>query len=165
MSSILKIGSYRVKSTVRGYHVYGLHWKPVEGTLYRCQRELDNKYYSYAVAVYHDKPGTVVGHIPKEDAKLYSSLLQMQPPVTLHCMVIGKSFRRVNDGITELPCEYVFKSSSEENIQTIRNKLEASEGRLSSLQRVNVVLWKSELAHGELKKCQKLFLLCPSCRA
>ena len=125
MSSSIKNSNYRVKSTVRGYHVYRSRWTPDIGTMYPCRRVPNNEYDSNAVAVCKLKYGIIVGYVPREHAAVYSSSLQMQPPVTLHCIIIGKPIDTRKG--QELPCEYLFESSSEENIRTIRNKLEALE--------------------------------------
>ncbi len=124
-SSILNLCRYRVKSAVRGYTYYTkITPAPDPGTISPCRREPNNKHDQYAVAIYHDHNGAVLGYVPKEDSKLYSSLLELPPPVTLHCKT-GEPFLTRKRG-KQLHCEYVFESS-EENIRIIRDKLELKE--------------------------------------
>ena len=58
----------RIESTVREYHVYKTHWSPSIGEELCCEIEEDNTFDRYAVAV--TKDGRVVGHVPRELARV-----------------------------------------------------------------------------------------------
>ena len=55
--------SFSVEAMVRGYHAYKDVWAAVHGEELSCQREVGNRFDSFAVAIMRDE--TVVGHVPK----------------------------------------------------------------------------------------------------
>ena len=61
------------RSCVRGFHVYPTIWNPIIGEVLPCRRELTNVTDRYAVAVLDS--GTIVGHLPRKYAKLFSFMM------------------------------------------------------------------------------------------
>ena len=116
----LKPKPYSVTSSVRGFHVYRTHWKPLKGVNYRCRREPENKYDCFAVAVCHG--GMIVGHVPREFSEIFSCAL-LNPGVTLDCEVIGNPYEGYG---TELPCKYEFNSSKDDILKKIKRKMEGN---------------------------------------
>ena len=56
---------------IRGYHVYKYIWEATVRESLTCERETNNSCDTYAVAV--KKSETVIGHLPRKVARLYSS--------------------------------------------------------------------------------------------
>ena len=105
----------RIESTVREHHVYKTHWSPSIEELC-CEVEEDNTFDRYAVAV--TKDGRVVGHVPRELARICYFFLKKQHS-TMTCTVTDK--RRPSDingkGLV-VPCIYIFKGK-ERHIQKL----------------------------------------------
>ena len=64
----------RIASCIRGYHIYKTVWKARIGEVLPCAREPTNAIDRYAVSVF--KNGTVVGHLPKRNSRVCSSLIR-----------------------------------------------------------------------------------------
>ncbi len=58
----------RVKSVVRGYHVYMAEWDPSIGDHFDLEIEENNRHDRFAVAIIVDE--SIVGHVPKEFSKI-----------------------------------------------------------------------------------------------
>ena len=57
----------KVRTAVRGYHVYREIWMSTIGDEFDCQQEPNNDEDRYAVAVYGDTESSdVLGHLPQE---------------------------------------------------------------------------------------------------
>ena len=69
-------GDLRKECCVRGYHVYNYKdtWEVVIGEELECVSEQSNTIDQYAVAV--SKDDTIVGHLPKTSAHIYSLFLK-----------------------------------------------------------------------------------------
>ena len=64
-----------IEASVRGYHAYFKDATVVIGEVLMCERELDNVYDKYAVAVNNEK-GKVVGHVPIELSKVFARFIR-----------------------------------------------------------------------------------------
>ena len=72
--------SFSVESTVRGHHVYKTQWTPIIGEDLCVQIEEPNTFDRFAVAVLKD--GVIVGHVPRELARL--TCWYFSPKATRH---------------------------------------------------------------------------------
>ena len=61
--------SFRVESTIRGYHVYKTVWTPFVGKVLPLNPESGNSHNCFAVSVVKDDD--VVGHVPREISLFY----------------------------------------------------------------------------------------------
>ena len=141
---------FRVKSFIRGYHVYKEDWEPELNEERELKREPQNKVDPYAVAVVRpltrppkdndlgqvpcpsaeDRPNTVqtnedvVGHIPLRMASCVSKFMKRRTNKS-KVVVTGK---RVNRGAgygLEIPCEYNFFGDNETSIPWLKSKIES----------------------------------------
>ena len=84
-----KTYTYEFPSSIRGHHVYKRVWTPVFGEVLKCSIEDDNEEDTYAISVV--KSGKIIGHVPKEDAKVFYYFLKHGNRIT--CRVVGHRFR------------------------------------------------------------------------
>lgn len=63
------------EASVGSYHAYCKDATVVIGKVSMCERELDNAYDKYAVAV-NNEQGEVVGHVPIELSKLFARFIR-----------------------------------------------------------------------------------------
>lgn len=144
------LASFRVKSFIRGYHVYKEDWEPELNEEQELKREPQNKEDPYAVAVVRplprppkdNDPGQapcssaeghpnavqrneeVIGHIPLQMASCVSKFLKRRTNKG-KVVVTGK---RVNRGAgygLEIPCEYIFFGDNETSIPWLKSKIES----------------------------------------
>ena len=100
-------------SCVRGYHIYRSIWDPSLGETYPCERELDNEYDKFAVAVKRDS--TIVGHIPIKISQPVSIFLTKEGS-TVSCEVTGYSRYSFDlpQGGEEIPANYICNGRKED---------------------------------------------------
>jgi len=55
---------HKVKSCVRGFHIYGNIWSPNVGDVLNCERESRNPSGLYVVAIKNG--ASVIGHVPRK---------------------------------------------------------------------------------------------------
>ena len=67
------VKEYQHKSTVKGFHAYNEIQNPVEGKVLDTRMELENPTDKYAVFI--EKNGNVVGHLPKEKYGRFSKTI------------------------------------------------------------------------------------------
>ena len=95
----------RVKSVIRGYHVYKDEWTPDVGDGFDGRIDKDNRFDRYAVAVIVSD--NVVGHVPREISKIVYYFLKNGGEVK--GVVTGKRHRSaVHMKGLEVPCIYEF---------------------------------------------------------
>ena len=86
-----------IEASVRGYHAYS---KDATEVLI-CERELDNAYDKYAVAV-NNEQGKVVGHVPIELSKVFARFIRNYGEVnkynTRSSRKLHISYKRTNYG-------------------------------------------------------------------
>ena len=92
-----------IKASVRGYHAYFNHVPVVIGEVLMCERELDNAYDKYAVAV-NNEQGKVVGHVPIEFSKVFTRFIRDYGEVEDEC--IGARYNRGEGKGLEFPVDY-----------------------------------------------------------
>ena len=80
-----------IEASVRGYHAYFKDATVVIGEVLMCERELDNAYDKYAVAV-NNEQGKVVGHVPIELSKVFARFIRNYGEVEAEC--IGARYNR-----------------------------------------------------------------------
>ena len=72
--AVVSIVDFSFSSCIRGFHVYKDIWKPKIDEVLQCQRDIANQKDKHAVSVLNR--GRVVGHIPREHAKVFSFFLK-----------------------------------------------------------------------------------------
>lgn len=72
----------------------------VIGEVLMCERELDNAYHKYAVAV-NNEQGKVVGHVPIELSKVFTRFIRNYGEVEAEC--IGARYNRGEGKGLEFP--------------------------------------------------------------
>jgi hypothetical protein len=93
---------FTFSSCIRGFHIYRDIWRPKIDELLQCTQDIGNQNDKHAVAVLHK--GTIVGHVPREHAKVFRFFLKRGGTVTVK--VTGT---QENNGIgIELPAVYTF---------------------------------------------------------
>ena len=93
--------SFILESVVRGHHIYKRIWTPVLGERLQVKVEEDNSNDARAVAV--QKCGVVVGHLPREIARIVWYFLKRGG--LGWCEITGR--RKKGKGL-EVPCVYTF---------------------------------------------------------
>ena len=96
------------QSVIRGYHVYKDVWEAEIGEELECQIEETNGYDKNAVAVV--KNGNIVGHIPRENAKVSQFFLKRGGCIT--CTVTGKR-QNQNVGL-EIPAAFHYTGNKKD---------------------------------------------------
>ena len=92
---------FTLESVVRGHHIYKRVWTPMLGKKLQIAIEDDNSNDARAVAV--QKHGMVVGHLPRETAKVVWYFLRRGG--SGWCEITGR--RKKGIGL-EVPCMYTF---------------------------------------------------------
>ena len=92
-----------IEASVRGYHAYFKDVTVVIGEVLMCERELDNAYDKYAVAV-NNKQSNVVGHVPLELSKVFARFIRDYGEVEAEC--IGVRYNRGDGKGLEFPVDY-----------------------------------------------------------
>ena len=102
--------TFQMEACVRGYHVYKELWEAVVAEELECQRERDNLYDTYAVAV--KKGGIIVGHLPRRLSHLCALFIRRGGSIS--CSPTGR--RRYSSdlpqGGLEIPCLIFFKGDA-----------------------------------------------------
>ncbi len=104
----------RIRSCVRGYHVYMGSWTPVRGEKLNCIREMNNVKDRYSVAVTKLDDGSIVGHLPRKISMLCSLFIRKGGSIS--CKITGSSrvySRDLPQGGLEIPCVVIFKGNHE----------------------------------------------------
>ena len=101
MSSQQSVCSFAFESVIRGHHIYKSMWCPVlDEELILCE-ELNNLHDRNAVSI--KKEDNVVGHVPRELARVVKKFLRKGGKAI--CIVSGP--RKRGKGL-EVPCTYKF---------------------------------------------------------
>lgn len=110
---------YEIQSAVRGFHIYKDGWEPEIGEQLVTERETNNEMDKHAVAVL--KNGHIVGHLPREKAKIFWFFLKRHGIISV--TVTDK--RRVSKpaGGLEVPCKLTFTHTSETMIDRLTKLL------------------------------------------
>ena len=99
-----------MESHVKGYHFYKNTWEPAIGERFKAQREPENKYDKFAVAV--ESSGKVVGHLSKGKsgrfAKTISFFLRADDTHNCHIKVTGKRVNLGDGQGLQIPCTLIF---------------------------------------------------------
>ena len=98
----MDMSSANFESVVRGHHIYKSIWNPAVGERLDVSIERDNAHDRYAVSVQRDS--VIVGHVPREVAKVFKAFITHGGEVA--CEVTGR--RKRGNGL-EVPCVYHFK--------------------------------------------------------
>lgn len=107
--------TYAYSSVIRGHHVYKSIWTPVIGETLHVRIEENNEYDRFAVSVLREDE--IVGHIPQEISRLFSSFLNRGGAVTAE--VTGK---RIHGKGLEVPCLYNL-TGNKKLVRKLRAKL------------------------------------------
>lgn len=91
-----------IEASVRGYHAYFNDVTVVIGEVLMCERELDNAYDKYAVAVSNEQ-GKVVGLVPIELSKVFARFIRDYGEVEAEC--IGARYNRGGGKGLEFPVD------------------------------------------------------------
>ena len=94
--------TFELESVIRGHHVFKSIWTPAIGETLPLNIEDGNSHDPNAVAIIKDS--TVVGHAPREVARVFYFFLTHDG--TIHAEVIGH--RRFGRGL-EVPCRYILQ--------------------------------------------------------
>ena len=89
-----------IEASVRGYHAYFKDATVVIGEVLMCERELDNAYNKYAVAV-NNEQGKVVGLCSIELSKVFPRFIRNYGEVEAEC--IGARYNRGEGKGLEFP--------------------------------------------------------------
>ena len=101
--------SFSIESTVHGHHVYKTLWTPITDEELFIQTE-DNTFDRFTVAVLKD--GVIVGHVPRELARICWYFLQKRHS-TMICKITGpQKLSEVEGKGLVVPCVYHFTSKS-----------------------------------------------------
>ena len=96
----------KIRTAVRGYHVYQDIWTPVLDEQFNCQQDTDNEHDRYAVKITRTTEDEVHGHLPREISKVSYFFLAHDGTI------MGKvtSTRRYckERGGMEIPCELAY---------------------------------------------------------
>ena len=87
-----------------------------------CERELDNAYDKYAVAV-NNEQGKVVGHVPIELSKVFARFIRNYGEVEAEC--IGARYNRGEGKGLEFPVDYKLSGNKrylEKLVSSIKKK-------------------------------------------
>ena len=101
------------ESVVRGHHIYKDVWTPQLNEELQLQREPGNEHDRHAVAVV--KSSTMVGHVPRTISRVCWFFLGRGGQII--CRITGH--RRYGNGL-EVPCVYIFRSSSSKDITKLK---------------------------------------------
>lgn len=103
---------YRIRSCIRGYHVYRDVWTALIGEELIGSRQCKNSVDRYAVAV--KKNTEIVGHIPKSISKVCSLFLRRGGSIS--CTVVGGRQYSIDlpQGGLEIPCLLQFTGHEKE---------------------------------------------------
>ena len=107
------VESFEKASVVRGHHIYKAVWTPTLGEDLLLEPEDENEHDKYAVSVVRGSDSCVVGHVPRNDSRVFWFFLKRGGRIT--CRITGR--RKLGVGL-EVPCIYIFFAST-----TIINKL------------------------------------------
>lgn len=110
-----------IEASVRGYHAYFKDAIFVIGEVLICERELDNAYDKYAVAV-NNEQGKVVGHVPTGLSKVVARFIRNYREVEAEC--IGARYIREGKGL-EFPVDYKLSGNKrylEKLVSSIKKK-------------------------------------------
>ena len=73
----MKQKSIVFSAALRGFHVYKMSWKSVEGEILECLHEENNPYIVFSIKVCKSHNAqSVVGHLPKEISRITKFILQ-----------------------------------------------------------------------------------------
>ena len=97
--------TYEEESVIRGHHIYKRIWTPRIGEQLTTEIDHNNLCDRYAVAV--TKDDKIVGHVPRELARISYHYISHGGEIT--CEVTGK--RKFGKGL-EVPCVYRYSGSS-----------------------------------------------------
>ena len=111
-------GTLRVKSIVRGHHVYKDNWIPEVGDKFEVKIEEMNCHDRYASAVIVN--GETVGHVPREFSKPVYYFIKNNGCVTGEVYGRRKLSEICMKGL-EIPCVYDFFFWKEEHKKTDKN--------------------------------------------
>ena len=92
---------FTLESVVRGHHIYKRIWTPMLGERLQIEVEEGNRNDARAVAV--QKRGMVVGHLPRETAKVVWYFLKRGG--SGWCEITGRKKKGIG---LEVPCVYTF---------------------------------------------------------
>ena len=109
--------SYQKASVVRGHHIYKEIWTPAIGEVLHLREEDDNEHDEHAVAVV--KASCVIGHVPRAMSRVCWFFLRRGGQIK--CEITGH--RKYGNGL-EVPCVYIFYSSSARTIQKLQTLLQ-----------------------------------------
>ena len=113
------IDEYRVPFYIHGHHVYHKISSPVIGERLLYQREPENRYDNYAVAV--KKNTTIVGHLPRKISKMSSLFLRKGGEIV--CVLSGRHrhYCDLKQAGLEVPCTVIFKGKKNlmEKVKTL----------------------------------------------
>ena len=99
-----QLTSVSFQCTIRGYHVYGKDWFPVEEEELLCYHEIGNIFDIFAIKTV-SKDCRVVGHLPREISRPTKFLLDRGAVVT--ATISDNKYRRspLLQGGLEIPCK------------------------------------------------------------
>ena len=111
--------TFRIKSTVRGHHVYKAVWSPYIGEELPVQHEVNSIHDDFAVAVLKNgKNSNTVGHVPREISRVCWYFLHKSGS-EMTCIVSGDRRRSEVDGKgLVVPCVYIFRGKQKTPWQT-----------------------------------------------
>lgn len=147
-----------IEASVRGYHAYFNDVTVVIGEVLMCERELDNAYDKYAVAVSNEQ-GKVVGHVPIELSKVSTRFIRDYGEIEAEC--IGARYNRGEGKGLDFPVVYKLtgnKRCLEKLVSSIKKKETTCNLTFQKLGNVRVDIPKG-LKHRKEKK-QQTFSLC-----
>lgn len=108
--------------TEASVHAYFKDATVVIGEVLMCERELDNAYDKYAVAV-NNEQGKVVGHVPIELSKVLARFIRNYGEVEAEC--IGARYNRGEGKGLEFPVDYKLSGNKrylEKLVSSIKKK-------------------------------------------
>ena len=102
--------SFEFPSFIRGFHVYMNIWEPEINEVLNLAHEKDNKSDKFAIAVL--KSGRIVGHAPRENAKIMYFYLKRGGSISV--TVTGTKVNRGEGVGIEIPGIYRFVGPEKE---------------------------------------------------
>lgn len=102
MADVPAVSFFHVESVVHGHHIYKDIWEPIIGERLLISPEEGNEHDRTAVSIL--KEGQIVGHVPREMARIVFYFLQREGTGGA-CVIAGR--RKRGRGL-EVPCVYEF---------------------------------------------------------
>ena len=108
-------------SFITGFHVYKEKWLPDDGQILIAEKQPDNKYDPYAVAV--KKEGVVIGHLPRDERHVIFFFLQTDYTAKCIATITGNPVNLGDKLGQKVPCRLRL-SGRKEYIEVLKGNIE-----------------------------------------